>query len=163
MAIQLSKSCFYWSKGGLLFTINCICDALCGLEIRSNDFLIRIGVFGSLQIVVGKRKERIAHQNLLSSSRTGSSFSIRWKGSKNLVKTNPQPGVLTALALARIKVCCKFEECQFYNYCSEFFAVQIGVQPSMGEILVARGPSGTKEWRPGYERTKENRPWYSVL
>ena len=93
---------------------------------------------GSLHIVVGKRKERIAHQNLLSSSRTGSSFSIRWKGSKNLVKTNPQPGVLTALALARIKVCCKFEEWQFYNCCSEFFAVQIGVQPSMGEILVAR-------------------------
>ena len=35
------------------------------------------GKKGSLHIVVGKRKERIAHQNLLSSSRTGSSFSIR--------------------------------------------------------------------------------------
>ncbi|HEX7583080.1 MAG TPA: hypothetical protein VF373_00215 [Prolixibacteraceae bacterium] len=29
---------------------------------------------GSLHIVVKKRKERIAHQNLLSSSRTGSSL-----------------------------------------------------------------------------------------
>ncbi len=32
-----------------------------------------------------------------------------------------------------------------------------GVQPSMGEIFVARGKT-TKEWRPGLRRTEENRP-----
>jgi hypothetical protein len=46
----------------------------------------------------------------LSSSRTGSYFSIRWKVSKNLVKTNPQPGVLTALSLAPINNFFKFED-----------------------------------------------------
>ena len=42
-------------------------------------------------------------QTFLSSSRTGSSFSNRWKGSKNLVKTNPRPGVLTDCPLASIE------------------------------------------------------------
>jgi hypothetical protein len=47
----------------------------------------------------------------------------------------------------------------------------LSVQSSMGEIFVARGKtacperndSGTKECRPGYERTKENRPRKSVF
>jgi len=44
------------------------------------------------------------YSNFLSSSRTGSSFSNRRKGSKILIKTNPRPGVLTAHTLASNKV-----------------------------------------------------------
>lgn len=38
------------------------------------------------------------------------------------------------------------------------FAIStFGIQPSMGEIFVARGKT-TKKWRPGLRRTEENRP-----
>jgi len=59
---------------------------------------------GSIQFSVGKVKDLLGLILFLSSSRIGSSFSTRWKGSKNLVKTNPQPGVLTAYPLASIEI-----------------------------------------------------------
>jgi len=69
---------------------------------------------GSLHIVEGKRRECIPYQNLSSSSRTGSSFSIPcqpagWDEKEAIpiaigMSKQTQPGVLTALALASNKV-----------------------------------------------------------